>query len=48
MKKIDIDKLNETVEKAFDRIFEEEDRKEVKDTKPTQWHDEASTATRSA
>lgn len=40
MKKIDIDKLNETVEKAFDRIFEEEDRKEVKDTKPTQWHDD--------
>lgn len=40
MKKIDINKLNETVEKAFDRIFEEEDRKEVKDTKPTQWHDD--------
>lgn len=40
MKKIDINKLNETVEKAFDRIFEEEDKKEVKDTKPTQWHDD--------
>ena len=40
--KLDINKLNEAVEKAFDKIFEEEDRKEVKNTKPTQWHDDYS------
>lgn len=40
--KLGINKLNEAVEKAFDRIFEEEDRKEVKNTKPTQWHDDYS------
>lgn len=40
--KLDINKLNEAVEKAFDRIFEEDDRKEVKNTKPTQWHDDYS------
>ena len=42
MAKIDIAKLNEAVEKAFDRIFEEEEKKEVKNTKPTQWHDDYS------
>ena len=40
--KLDINKLNEAVEKAFDKIFEEEDRKEVKNTEPTQWHDDYS------
>ena len=42
MSKIDINKLNEAVEKAFNRIFEEEEREEVKNTKPTQWHDDYS------
>lgn len=41
MTKIDINKLNETVEKAFNKIFEEEEKnKENKNTEPTQWHDE--------
>lgn len=38
MAKIDIGKLNEAVEKAFDRIFEEEE----KEMKPDQWHDDYS------
>ena len=41
MTKIDINKLNEAVEKAFNKIFEEEEKnKENKNTEPTQWHDE--------
>lgn len=42
MAKIDIGKLNEAVEKAFDRIFEEEEKKEKKEVKPDQWHDDYS------
>lgn len=42
MAKIDINKLNEAVEKAFDRIFEEEEKKEKKEVKPDQWHDDYS------
>lgn len=40
--KLDINKLNEAVEKAFDRIFEEEEKKEKKEVKPDQWHDDYS------
>jgi len=40
--KLDINKLNEAVEKALDRIFEEEDKKEKKEVKPDQWHDDYS------
>ena len=42
MAKIDIGKLNEVVEKAFDRIFEEEEKKEMEKPKSTQWHDDYS------
>lgn len=40
--KLDINKLNEAVEKAFDKIFEEEEKKEKKEVKPDQWHDDYS------
>lgn len=40
--KLDINKLNEAVEKAFDRIFENEEKKGNKEVKPDQWHDDYS------
>ena len=40
--KLDINKLNEAVEKALDKIFEEEEKKEKKEVKPDQWHDDYS------
>ena len=40
--KLDINKLNEAVEKAFDRIFENEEKKGKKEVKPDQWHDDYS------
>lgn len=40
--KLDINKLNEAVEKAFDKIFENGEKKEKKEVKPTQWHDDYS------
>ena len=42
MSKIDINKLNEAVEKAFNKIFEEEEKKGKKGVKPDQWHDDYS------
>jgi hypothetical protein len=39
---LDINKLNEAVEKAFDRIFENEEKKGKKEVKPDQWHDDYS------